>query len=223
MQLTDTLAYVVFPYIALTIFALGHGWRYLLDSYGWNARSSEFLEKRQLSLPVTIFHWGILLVLLGHIGGLLIPQHLLEAIGLSARTHILIAHVSGVIAGTMTFVGLGALLYRRLTNPRVRCVTSRNDLVTVGGLIVVVATGLYTVLFGQFDVLTTIAPWIRGVITFTPDSTLMLEVPLCSRVHVLSALALLAFSPFSRLVHIWSAPLSYFLRSWIVFRRRVAH
>jgi nitrate reductase gamma subunit len=33
-------------------------------------------------------------------------------------------------------------------------------------------------------------------------------------------LALLAFSPFSRLVHIWSVPLTYPLRRYVLFRRR---
>jgi nitrate reductase gamma subunit len=48
----------------------------------------------------------------------------------------------------------------------------------------------------------------------------MHEVPLSYKIHVLAALALLGFSPFSRLVHIWSLPVFYFIRRPIVFRRR---
>jgi nitrate reductase gamma subunit len=79
--------------------------------------------------------------------------------------------------------------------------------------------GLYNVVFGHYYVLDTIAPWIRGIVTLQPNQTLMLKVPLSYKVHILSALALLAYSPFSRLVHIWSAPLVFPLRSNLLFRR----
>jgi nitrate reductase gamma subunit len=59
-------------------------------------------------------------------------------------------------------------------------------------------------------------------VTFTPDAALMREVPLSYKIHVLAALALLGFSPFSRLVHIWSVPVFYFFRRRIVFRRHPA-
>jgi nitrate reductase gamma subunit len=75
------------------------------------------------------------------------------------------------------------------------------------------------VLFGHLNVLNTVAPWIRGILTLRPDAALMAGVPMSYQVHVLSALALLAFSPFSRLVHIWSAPVFYFFRRPIIFRR----
>ena len=38
---------------------------------------------------------------------------------------------------------------------------------------------------------------------------------------ILAALALLAVSPFTRLVHIWSVPLFYIFRRPLLFRRRV--
>jgi nitrate reductase gamma subunit len=77
---------------------------------------------------------------------------------------------------------------------------------------------MYNVLFGHYNVLYTIAPWIRGIVIFIPDPGLMRPVPISYKIHVLSALALLGFSPFSRLIHIWSAPLVYLLRKPLVFR-----
>lgn len=223
MNLGYTLAFVVFPYIALTIFTLGHFLRYLTDRYAWNAKSSEFLEKKQLFFGATIFHWGILLALFGHIGGLLIPQRIFDLVGINGQTHSFIAHYSGIAAGGAALIGLGLLLYRRMSNLRIRLTTSQNDFITVAGLIFVVGAGLYNVFFGDYYILDTVAPWIRGIVTFTPDSSLMVNVPLSYKIHVLSALALLAFSPFSRLVHIWSAPLGYFFRGWIEFRRKVVY
>ena len=221
MELGYRLAFVVFPYIALTVFVIGHGWRYLDDRYRWNAMSSEFLEKRELFYGATIFHWGILLALFGHVGGLLIPQAVFDFFGIDARAHAFIAHYSGLVAGGAALAGLYLLLRRRMTNPRIRLTTRANDFITLGGLILVVATGLYNVLFGEYHILDTVAPWIRSILTFTVDPNLMSHVPWSYKVHVLSGLALLAFSPFSRLVHIWSAPIGYFFRGWIEFRRRV--
>jgi len=75
-------------------------------------------------------------------------------------------------------------------------------------------------LYEHFDILTTVAPWLRGIVTLTPDPTLMLQVPSRFKLHILAVLTLIAFWPFSRLVHIWSVPLTYVFRRWIVFRRR---
>ncbi len=220
MDLGNSLAFLVFPYIALTIFTIGHLLRYLTDSYNWNSRSSEFLEKKQLFFGSTIFHWGIILTFLGHFGGLLVPQSLLDMVGINGQMHTAIAHASGIVVGSAALIGLGLLLYRRMSVLRIKLTTSRNDFVTLAGLIFVVGAGLYNVFFGDFYVLDTVAPWIRGIITFTPDPALMLGVPLSYKIHILAALTLLAFSPFSRLIHIWSAPFSYIFRSWIVFRRK---
>ena len=74
MSFYDTLLFTVFPYLCLTVFVLGHGYRYVTDRYGWNARSSEFLDKDALRYGSVLFHVGILLTLAGHTGGLLIPQ-----------------------------------------------------------------------------------------------------------------------------------------------------
>ena len=221
MNLANTLAFLVFPYIALTVFVFGHASRYLTDRYEWNARSSEFLEKKQLFFGITIFHWGMILVFFGHAGGLLIPQRFLDLIGINGATHTFLAHYNGMATGIAAFIGLGLLLYRRLTILRIKLTTSQNDLITLGGLIFVSGAGIYNVLFGNYYILDTIAPWIRGIVTFSPDPSLMQNVPLSYKIHIVSALALLAFSPFSRLVHIWSAPLGYFFRGWVVFRRKI--
>ena len=221
MDLTNTLAFLVFPYIALTIFTVGHASRYLTDRYGWNAKSSEFLEKKQLFFGATIFHWGILLTFMGHAGGLLIPQRIFDLVGITGETHSAIAHYTGMVVGSAALVGLALLLFRRISCRRIQLTTSQNDFITLAGLIFVVGAGLYNVLFGHYYVLDTIAPWIRGIVTFSPDPALMKDVPLSYKVHIISALALLAFSPYSRLVHIWSAPVGYFFRSWILFRRKI--
>jgi nitrate reductase gamma subunit len=216
---TPELSFTVFPYLCLTVFGVGHAYRYVTDRYSWNARSSEFLEKNELFYGAVIFHWGILLTLAGHAGGLLIPQRLFDLAGIHSDAHLFIAYWTGLPVGIAAFVGSLLLLKRRLSNARVKAAGTVNDVVTIGALAIVGGLGLFNVVFGHHNVLNTVAPWIRGVVTLRPDATLMREVPLSYKLHILSALTLLAFSPFSRLVHIWSAPFFYFVRSQILFRR----
>jgi len=225
MNILNTLAFLVFPYLALTTFVVGHIYRYVVNPHGWNTKSSELLDKRGLKFGVTFFHWGIIFTLLGHGAGLLIPQKYWDAVGINSQAHTLFATYSGFIVGAMALLGLALLIYRRISKERILATTSLNDFVTLGLLAFVVTTGFANVINGlyeHFDILTTIAPWLRGILTLTPDASLMLEVPLRFKVHILAVLTLLGFSPFSRLVHIWSVPLTYLFRRWIVFRRREA-
>ena len=220
MNWVEIFALVVFPYLALAAFVVGHTYRYVTDAFGWNARSSELLDKESLRTGITVFHWGILLTLVGHTGGLLIPQSLYDAVGIDGQTHTKIAYYSGLVVGAAALVGSLILLWRRLSRPRVRSTTTVNDWATLLLLVWVIGAGLYNVAFEHFYVLDTIAPWIRGIVTLRPDPTLMREAPVSYKIHILSALALLGFSPFSRLVHIWSVPVTYLFRSYLVFRRR---
>ena len=220
MDLAYTLIFTVFPYLCLATFIVGHAYRYVTDRYGWNARSSEFLEKRALYPGSVFFHWGIVLTFMGHAGGLLIPQRVFDLFGIDDRTHLAIAYWSGLAVGLAAFFGVLLLLRRRLTHPRIKAVNRTNDTITIGALVIVIGTGLFNVVFGHYNVLYTVAPWIRGIVTFTPDAMLMKDVPLSFKIHVLAAWALLAYSPFSRLIHIWSLPVTYFFRSHILFRRR---
>ena len=220
METANTLAFVVFPYMMLTLFVVGHIYRYIADPFAWNAKSSEFLEKHRLFYGATMFHWGILLTLIGHAGGLLIPQRIFDAFGISGETHTLIAYYSGWVVGVAAFAGAVILLLRRITHKRIQVTTSLNDYITLIGLVFVTGAGLFNVIFGHYYVLDSIAPWIQGIVTFHPEPELMLQAPFSYKVHILSAFALLGFSPFSRLIHIWSAPFTYFLRGQIVFRRK---
>jgi nitrate reductase gamma subunit len=224
MDTFNMLAFVVYPYLALTTFVVGHPYRYFTDPYNWNSKSSELLDKDSLKYGITIFHWGIIVTFLGHLSGLLTPQYILDAVGINAEIHAFIAVAVGIVVGSLAFVGLILLLGRRLTRRRIFAHTATNDFVTLALLLFVVTAGLYNALFGGdgTSVLYTVAPWIRGILTLTPDPNLMVAVPWTYKVHILGALTLLGFSPFSRLVHIWSAPFPYLIRRYIVFRRRVA-
>jgi nitrate reductase gamma subunit len=107
MNILNTLAFLIFPYLALTTFVVGHLYRYLTNPYDWNSKSSELLDKKGLKFGVTFFHWGIIFTLLGHGAGLLIPQRYWDAVGINSQAHTLFATYSGFIVGAMALLGHG--------------------------------------------------------------------------------------------------------------------
>lgn len=220
--LVNVLAFLVFPYIMLTAFVVGHSYRYLTDRYRWNSKSSEILAKEDLRYGILLFHWGMIFTFLGHFFGLLIPQWLLDRVGITANMHDFLAINTGRLFGMMALIGLIMLLRRRLMNARVRSAGNIKDLVVLMLLICVVFFGTYNTFFAHYDVLYSIAPWIRSIVTFSPDPSLMIPVPWSYKLHILGAFTVLGFSPFSRLVHIWNLPASYMFRPYLSFRRRAA-
>ncbi|MCL4500366.1 MAG: respiratory nitrate reductase subunit gamma [Deltaproteobacteria bacterium] len=217
----NTLGFVVYPYISLTILVCGCLYRYFKDPYSWNARSSEILEKESLKYSSVLFHYGIILALLGHVGGLLVPQRVYSAIGFTPEYHLFVARYSGILFGVAAFAGLLALTWRRLGKTRIRKTSSLGDLITLLLLLIVIGLGTYNVTFAPHkNVLYDVAPWLRGLLTLAPDNQLLVTVPVLYKLHFLAVFTLLAFYPFSRLVHITSAPLTYAYRVYLLFRRR---
>ena len=132
MNILNTLAFLVFPYLTLATFVVGHMYRYLVDPYVWKTKSSELLYKKGLKFGVTFFHWGIIFTLLGHGAGLLIPQRYWDAVGINSQAHTLLATYSGVLVGAAALLGLVLLIYRRISKGRILVTTTLNDFVTLG-------------------------------------------------------------------------------------------
>ncbi|MBD9736244.1 respiratory nitrate reductase subunit gamma [Streptomyces sp. H28] len=219
------LLWVVLPYVSLAVFVLGHVWRYRYDKFGWTTRSSQLYERRLLRIGSPLFHFGILLVLLGHIGGLLVPESWTEAAGISEHTYHVLAVVLGVAAGVATVGGMIILIYRRRTVGPVFSATTVNDKAMYLSLAVTIGLGLAAtvaanVVGGGYNYRETISPWFRSVFALQPDPDLMTGTPLLFQLHALSALLLFAFWPFTRLVHMLTAPLGYLTRPYIVYRSR---
>ena len=64
----------VIPYVTIAILLVGTWWRYRYDKFGWTTRSSQLYESRLLRIGSPLFHFGILVVIFGHIIGLVIPE-----------------------------------------------------------------------------------------------------------------------------------------------------
>ncbi|MEV4380780.1 respiratory nitrate reductase subunit gamma [Streptosporangium sp. NPDC049644] len=225
MNALDVVLWVAAPYVALTVFVLGHVWRYRYDKFGWTTRSSQMYESRLLRIGSPLFHFGVLVVLLGHIGGLVIPKSWTEAVGVSEEAYHVVAVVLGTIAGVATLCGLAILIYRRRTVGPVFTATTRNDKLMYAMLAATIVLGLAATVManivgGGYDYRTTISPWFRSIFYFQPDPALMAGAPPLFQLHALSALLLFAVWPFTRLVHMLTAPVGYLTRPYVVYRSR---
>ncbi len=225
MNALDVALWVVAPYIALTSFVLGHIWRYRYDKFGWTTRSSQLYESRLLRIGSPLFHFGILIVLLGHVAGLVVPKSWTEALGIGEEAYHLLAVVLGTVAGFCTVAGLAILIYRRRTVGPVFTATTLNDKLMYAVLAVTILLGLYATVAanlvgGGYDYRTTVSPWFRSIFYLRAQGELMADAPLLFQLHALSALVLFAIWPFTRLVHMLTAPIGYLTRPYIVYRSR---
>lgn len=219
----NTLLWMTVPYIALTSFVLGHIWRYRTDQFGWTTRSSQIYESRLLRLGSPLFHFGILGVFGGHVLGVLVPASWTSAVGISDHAYHLLAVTAGSLAGFAVIAGLAILLYRRVRVPEVRKATTRNDklmyLLLAGALLTGMLNTLTNV-FAAYNYRETVSPWFRSLFSVHPMPELMAGAPWTFQAHVLVVLALLAVWPYTRLVHMFSAPVGYLLRPYVVYRSR---
>jgi nitrate reductase gamma subunit len=223
----NTFLWIIVPYIAIAVFVGGHAWRYRYDKFGWTTRSSQLYESRLLRLGSPLFHFGILLVILGHVVGILIPEPATDAIGISETAYHAAAVTLGVVSGFMTVTGLAILIYRRRTTGPVFSATTRNDKGMYVLLAATLLAGLATTVLGNLtghphDYRLTVAPYFRSVLYVQPDVDLITRAPVGFQIHVLLAWLLFAVWPFTRLVHAFSAPIGYVTRPYVVYRSRAA-
>ena len=220
----DALLWVVLPYVCLAVFAVGHFWRYRYDKFGWTTRSSQLYESRLLRLGSPLFHFGLLFVLLGHVVGLGIPASWTEAVGVSEGVYHVSAVAIGSVAGFCTVVGMAILIYRRRTVGPVFSATTRMDKAMYAVLGTVIVLGLANTVvanvFDDYDYREGVSVWFRGIFRLNPQPELMAEAPIGFQLHALAAFTLFALWPFTRLVHVFSAPLGYLTRPYIVYRSR---
>ena len=220
----NQFVWVIYPYLCLAIFVIGHIARYKYDQFSWTAKSSEMIEKKQLKWGSLLFHLGIIPVFFGHVVGLLIPANWLEAIGVNNHIYHIGAVYIGSVFGIITLIGMLLLTLRRLSIKNVRRLSSFSDIFVNLVLLIILIMCCYSTLVTnaiqtEFDYRQTIAIWFRHLFMFSPNADLMLNVPWSFKLHILLGFTVFACWPFTRLVHVWSVPLSYMNRRYIVYRK----
>ncbi|GAB2896157.1 respiratory nitrate reductase subunit gamma [Paralcaligenes sp. KSB-10] len=223
---TNSFLFGVYPYICLAIWLASSLIRFDREQYTWKSDSSQLLRRRQLRLGSTLFHVGVLIVIGGHFVGFLAP-HWMVAPFLNASQHQFVAMAAGGSAGIVAIIGLSVLLYRRLSDPRIRTNSTRMDILVAAILWLQLALGLATVPISlahmdgvMFEIL---SDYVKGIVTFQPGvAGLIAHVPLVYKAHIALGFTIFLISPFTRLVHIWSgvATVGYLFRPQQIVRKR---
>jgi nitrate reductase gamma subunit len=226
MSAGKILLWIIFPYVAITVFVVGHWWRYRRDQFAWTSRSTQLLDRRILGWASPMFHYGALAAVGGHFIGLCIPHSWTDAIGIHENAYRWIAAIAGGIAGAVSLIGFIGLVYRRARSDRVRRNTTRIDIFTYGLLTVLILLGCYMTFVhnlasnAPYNYRDSIGVWWRSIFYLQPNVAAIAGAPIVYQVHAIIAWVFWAAFPFTRLVHAWSIPLQYLGRPYILYRRR---
>lgn len=215
MEWPNALTFIGMPYIAFAVFLIGTIYRYRAKSFKVSALSSQFLEGRSLFWGSVPFHFGILVVFTGHLTAFLIPRAVLAWNGDPVR--LIILQVTAFAFGLSVLVGLGGLLYRRLTNARVRMVTNNMDVALELLLLAQVIFGLWIAVgyrWGSSWFSSDLSPYLWSLFLGNPDIAAVSAMPVPIKLHIVGAWLILMIFPFTRLVHILVAPLHYIQRPY---------
>lgn len=207
----------IYPYIALTVLAVGSIVRYERDPFSWKSKSSQFLRRRQLVVGSILFHVGVLVIFFGHLIGLLTPIQIFDMLGISHGAKQILAMTAGGIAGVMALVGGLMLAHRRLTDPRVRATSSFSDTLIILLLLAQLGLGLLTITVSMQHLdgheMTKFMAWAQGIFTFDPNAaSYIADVSIIFKLHLFLGLTIFLIFPFTRLVHILSVPVRYIWR-----------
>ncbi len=224
MSYSNMLLFGIYPYVAIIVLLLGSLIRFDREQYTWRSGSSQLL-RNDLRLASNCFHVGIIFVLMGHFVGLLTPASIYHHF-ISTGAKQLLAMISGGLFGLLCLYGLVMLLKRRMTDPRIRATSSMSDIAILWLLLIQLLLGLATIFAsaGHMDgsVMVLLGTWAQSIVTFqiTDAAVAMEPVGLIYKLHVFFGMTLLLVFPFTRLVHVISAPVWYLGRSYQLVRQK---
>ena len=220
----NILLFGIYPYVCLAVLLIGSLIRFDREPYTWKSDSSEMLRKGQLRLGSNLFHYGVIIVILGHFAGFLAPHWMVDW-ALDPTQHQLLAMVVGGIAGLSAIIGLTILLHRRLSDPRILLNSRKWDIAVAMMLWLQLGLGLLTVPLSARHMdgvlFETLTRYVKGIVTLDGGvAALMDGVPLPYRLHVLLGFTIFLISPFTRMIHIWSGvgALAYLFRPYQIVR-----
>jgi nitrate reductase gamma subunit len=219
----DLLAFGAFPYVAVVIVIVVSVLRYFTDRFSYSSLSSQFLENRKLFWGSTPWHYGILFLLLFHLVAFLFPG--LVAALYSSPFLLYFMESLSLGLGLLALFGLGVLIVRRFTDPRIRAVTSKADVTLLVLLLFQVATGVSVAIlyrWGSNWYIHTAVPYLWSLVSLRPQIEYMVSLPLLAQLHVVNAFALVTLFPFTRLVHLFTFPITYLWRPYqvVLWNRR---
>lgn len=221
----NTVLFGLYPYIAIVVCVAVCLVRFDREQYTWKAGSSQLLRGKGMVMASNLFHIGILFILAGHVVGLLTPEFIYHYV-ISTPNKQLLAMVSGGLFGVLCFIGLSMLLYRRLTDDRVKASGSLMDIAVLVLLYVQLILGLSTIVISadhmDGSVMVLLANWAQNIVLLNPvqASAAIADVHILYKLHVFFGLTIVLIFPYTRLVHMISAPIWYLGRSYQIVRQK---
>jgi len=214
----DVILLVLLPYLAIGLAIVLGVYRYLTDGFSVTSLSSELLERRRLSWGAIPWHYGVILLLTVHIIPAVIPTFMsaLDAVPMN----LYVMSISGWGVAVLAGVGLAVLVARRVSNSRIRVVTSLTDWILLASLMIQILLGLYISIalrWGDTWYVAIVVPWLQSLVTFNPQIMLISSLPPVVKLHILNALILVMLIPFTRLIHMFTVPLGYLRRPYQLY------
>ncbi len=227
MEFLNKLIFAVYPYIALTVFVVGSWIRYDNEQYTWKTDSTQLLSNANMVLASNFFHIGILAIFAGHFAGLVLPHALWLAFGVSDMQHQWLAISAGTVFGIMCLIGGTILWLRRMFNPRVRAASRYSDIFILSWLMVTLLLGLSTIPVsvghanhGDPEVMLALSRWVQSILSLNPQPELLASVDGVFKLHMFLGMTVFLLFPFTRLVHVLTAPINYLGRAYQVVRMK---
>jgi nitrate reductase gamma subunit len=213
----DYFIFGIMPYIALTVLIVGSIARYERDPFTWKSSSSQLLRRKQLMWGSVLFHVGILVVFFGHLAGLFTPVWILDALGIPYALKQWMAVLIGGFAGIVALIGATMLLHRRLSDPRIRVTSSFADIAILAliWLQLLIGLGTITLTLQHMDgaEMVRFMTWSQSVILLQLNAwAQVVDVHWLYKAHIFLGLLITILFPFTRLVHMLSAPVRYLWR-----------
>jgi nitrate reductase gamma subunit len=215
MAILDNFLLIGLPYIAFVVFLVGTIYRFKATKFTYSSLSSQLLEGNSLFWGSVPFHWGILFLFFGHMVAFLFPKSVLVFTSLPLR--LLIIEISAFMFGLVVLFSLIALFVRRVSNSRIKPVTSTMDIIIELLLLTQVVLGLLVALIARWGspwFAAVLTPYLRSLFTLTPDIGAVASMSWLIKSHLIGAFLICALLPFSRLVHILIVPLPYLWRPY---------
>lgn len=227
MNVANNFLFIGLPYAALALFLAGAIYRYRATGFKYSSLSSQFLDGGGIYIFAVLFHWGILVVFLGHLIGFLFPGLILAWHASAVR--MVSAQVMIFAFGLAVLIGMAGLFIRRISRPRLKVVTSKMDIVIELLLLAQIVFGLWIALgyrWGYYWFASDMSPYLWSLVKFSPQIDAVSAMPWVIKTHIIGAFIILGLLPFTRLVHFLVAPLHYTWRRyqkviWNWDRRRI--
>jgi len=159
----------------------------------------------------------VLVIFAGHFVGLLTPIVVFDWLGIPHEAKQILAAAAGGIAGIMALAGGILLLHRRLFDPRISANSSFADTAILALLVAQLVLGVGSIYVSLQNLdgheMVALMSWAQAIIYLQPGAVdYLADVHWIFKVHIVLGLTIFLLFPFTRLVHIISAPVRYLWR-----------